>query len=383
MPFRFLELPGELRNAVYKEVLSPASFREDLGDGKYRYNIDTTIFLTCRQFNFEARHVFYQSLNIVRVETPLDATQNSLQQDGIVPIIARGNFADKFQMYHMNVRIEAPNHGMLNRDSRKLLLLVEDLPKFCKVWNYWNLNYDGEVNECLVVTLEMKNPLNHTAELPVQTQLKLMEPFGMVKGIYQFDVTGLRSAEAETHLRRLIAIPEPSQEFRLEEAAKFKEMGNVALKKGNPDEALQFYFKSFESLHIVIMGRKRIIWADRWFDRVLKGGMFDKQNGFMVRLNIRVKLVANIVKAYLDKCDYDEAWYWGDRTIGLLRMAQGNQDEPFFNFPATLESGKIYYRTGLAAKMLGKRVEARHLFRVALRYLPNNKDVQRELERVV
>ena len=99
----------------------------------------------------------------------------------------------------------------------------------------------------------------------------------------------------------------------------------------------------------------------------------------MTRIVIRMKLVANVVLAYLNLKDYREAYFWGDRTLNIIRMHTDglvNYNIGAFEFPARNELGKIFYRTGCAAKELGDVDTARMLFRAALLYFPNDASVQ-------
>jgi hypothetical protein len=381
-PFRFLDLPGELRNAIYSKIYNPSACRIDLGDGKSRYEVPTALFLANKQISEEARAVFLKNFTFVRVETPWDATQSHLQQEGLVPILARGIMADEFERFYMNVVIDAPKQeGHLPRDhSRKLLLVADDLPKFCKIWSLWHLSYNADLNQNLTLRLIMNNPLSRRLELPVDIQKQLLLPFGMVKTLMSVEIEGLHNQRVEQQMREDMVVPEVTQEKCLEEATRLKEQGNATLKRGDPQGALDLYTQSFAAMHITCLGRQRFVWADAWFDRLLRGGQFDGQHGHIVRLVLRIRLVANIIHCYNELRCWEEAWFWGDRTINLMRNAMGNQDdEPFLHFPAAVETGKIYYRTGVAGKMMGKSLEAQRLFRVASKYLPNDKIIQAEL----
>ena len=175
-----------------------------------------------------------------------------------------------------------------------------------------------------------------------------------------------------------MAIPYTSPEQCLEDATKLKDAGNTALGKKQYTEAIRLYEESFLAMHIVVTGRSRSVWADPFFQTSLSGGPFDGQHGHIVRLILRVRLVANIVLAYLKLENWDEARFWGMRTINIMRETTG-ADEPIREFVAARELGKIYYRTGLAAKEMGDLEEARGLVRTAAEYLPNDPIVRKEL----
>jgi len=206
-------------------------------------------------------------------------------------------------------------------------------------------------------------------------------PFEMVKSLRDMKVLGDSSPAILKRMRDRQAVPYDSPEVCLEEATKLKDAGNVALKT-DPRRAIDLYVDAFEKLHIICIGHRRSIWGDPWFDVPLRGGEFDGQHGQVVRLVLRVRLVANIVKAYLDLKEYGEAEFWGMRTINLMREAVGDEDIAFMDFPAANEMGKIYYRVGCAYKHMGDDSAARKMLRVAADYLPNDPYVKRELASV-
>jgi hypothetical protein len=155
------------------------------------------------------------------------------------------------------------------------------------------------------------------------------------------------------------------------------------LNNNNPTEAIRFYIEAFRAIHVVCIGRYRAVWADTWFNKTLQGGPYDRQHGQFVRIDLRVRLVANIVKAYLDMEDYEEAYFWGDRTLETIRQVTGNEDDiPMLNFPAPAVVGKIYFRTGMACKYLDRTNEARKLFQAAHGYLPRDERVKKEMRSV-
>jgi tetratricopeptide (TPR) repeat protein len=236
------------------------------------------------------------------------------------------------------------------------------------------------------LSLFIQNPLsetrpNETIRIPNQVQEKLLLPFGMVKNLYEVKIIGEHNESIEKVMRDTMAIPYDTPESCVEEATKLKDLGNTALKT-DARRAIELYVEAFRKLHIICIGRRRSIWGDSWFNVQLQGGTFDGQHGQVVRMILRVRLVANTVKAYLDLEEFEEAVFWGMRTITLMREAIGEEDVAMTGFPAANEVGKIYYRTGFAQKKLGRESEARRLLRIAAEYLPNSKDVRNELASV-
>jgi tetratricopeptide (TPR) repeat protein len=203
----------------------------------------------------------------------------------------------------------------------------------------------------------------------------------LVKNLRDVKVVGDHNETIEESMREKMAIPYETAESCLEAATKLKDAGNTALPT-NPKRAIELYVEAFKKIHIICIGRRRSIWGDSWFDTQLRGGTFDGQHGQVVRMVLRVRLVANTVKAYLDLEEYEEAIHWGMRTINLMREAIGEDDVALVGFPAAKEVGKIYYRTGFAYKKLGDEGQARRLLRVAADYLPNDPNVRSALASV-
>jgi tetratricopeptide (TPR) repeat protein len=263
------------------------------------------------------------------------------------------------------------------------VLLADDLEAFCKMWFYSDLSYAGDMNGHLRLSLNLRNRYgDESIEIPQPLQAKLLKPFGMVKGLRDVQVQGKHSIDVEKSMRNEMKVPYDSPELCLEQATKLKDAGNAAVQK-DPARAIQLYFQSFEKIHIVCTGHRRTVWGDAWFDRILDGGSFDGQHGQVVRLILRVRLVANIIKAFLDLEDYSEASFWGMRTIKMMRDAtDSDEDEPMLSFPAAPEMGKIFYRTAVAYKAQGDTAEARRLLRVAAGYLPRDGAIKRELASV-
>lgn len=110
-----------------------------------------------------------------------------------------------------------------------------------------------------------------------------------------------------------------------------------------------------------------------------------------------VQLVANAVLAYLKLEEWAEARFWGKRSIVLFRQSvTGDESEDIISqssqdwldqtwairFPAHDAMGKIFYRTALASRKLGKTADVTTLMRAAAKFLPNDESVQQDLRNV-
>ena len=155
------------------------------------------------------------------------------------------------------------------------------------------------------------------------------------------------------------SIPDPSPEECLERGNALKEVGNNLVKAGAYHAVLDKYVESFAAVYIIVSGRLRIIYAEGYYIRELTSGPDKGMRGDFVRLVLRVALVANVVLVYMNLEDWEEAYFWGKRSIVLFRQGvTGDEsdnistDDPSnwlsqtwaARFPAREAMGKIFYR---------------------------------------
>ncbi|KAI4189200.1 MAG: hypothetical protein L6R41_001643 [Letrouitia leprolyta] len=394
MPFRFLDLPPEIRDQVYHEVLSTDNARlpPSSDDLPAFYKYDLAILLANKQVYHEAKKAF-QDNTFVKITTPWEESIDHISSEGRVPIITTGSKAEKFPYFHLWIWIDAisaPFHG----SATSMLICLEDLPLFTRMWHFSNLSHQ-DLNRHLRLKLTLQNPHLPNCKIPKALQARLLRPFGIVKDLDDFSIHGSKVLPSvEEALKKEQATPDPSAEECLERAFAFKDAGNTSLQASDYTSALQHYTEAFEAIHITISGRKRYVHADGYYVREVTSGRYKGQRGDYVRLILRVQLVANVIQTYLKLADWEEARFWGKRSIVLFRASlTGDDDDDLANeekwkwvkesanmgFPATAQMGKIFYRTAVASKELGFQNEYGNLIRAAAVYLPAEVAVQAEL----
>jgi len=248
------------------------------------------------------------------------------------------------------------------------------------MWYYFDLSHEG-LNGHLRLRLTLTG-LNGDpeAELPKTLQRRLLAPWGLVRHLDSLIVEGPHDNAVVEDLRKAMteAYPTPLACLQLAEAR--KEAGNAAFKAEKYQVALEEYIEAFRAIHIQVDGRRRHVWAEGFFQVSLPVHQYQGMDGGHVYMQLRIQLVANTVFAYYKMEDFDTAFFWGMRSINIMRQFP-DADEPRFGFPGASQWGKIYYRTALAAKALGKMEEARELVKIAARWLPDDAVVQRERAR--
>ena len=391
MGFPFLNFPPEIREQVYHHLLCSASSRQDtgLGDGSAHYDFKLDILLTNRQIHHEAKKVFQDNI-FVKITTPWPEALGHISSEGKVPIVAAGSNAATFKDFHLWVFIETPPDNFVH-GTYSMLICLEDLDLFTRTWRYSNLNHPG-LNTHLCLKLTLQDPHVPDRKIPKTLQTRLLIPFGDIKDLQSFVVQGQRLLPSvKETLTKAQAEPEPTLEQCLERATSLKEDGNKAMQSGEYREALQTYIEAFAAIHIRVQGRSRHIYADGYYVREVVSGVYKGERGDYIRMVLRIKLVANVILAYLKLENWTEAHFWGKRSIVLFRQGMTGSlsqeieddvspswaaDAATMNIPAKPEMGKIFYRTALASRALGKTADVTTLITAAAIYLPYDATVQ-------
>ncbi|KAL8675533.1 MAG: hypothetical protein Q9168_000045 [Polycauliona sp. 1 TL-2023] len=397
MAFPFLNLPPEIREHVYHQVLSCDSARRlpDDDDNPASYRFDLAILRTNRQIYHESKKAFQDNV-FIKITTPWSESIEHISSEGRVPIIAKGPAADAFASFHLWIWIDAPGVPPRGTDY-SIIICLDDLPAFTRMWRFSNLNMPA-LNPHLSLKLVLQDPHVPNRKLPKALQLRLLQPFGLVKNLHSFSVHGAKVLPSvEEALKKEQATPEPSPEESLETATALKDAGNNALQTQDYASAMRYYTEAFAAIHVTVSGRKRYIHAEGYYNlRELASGPYKGQNGHLARIILRVKLVANVIKTYLKMEEWEEARFWGKRSINLFSASydphptddlDGDFDRDWawvqlsaaMGFPAQDAMGKILYRTALASRALGFKKEDYNLVQAAQVYLPRDEIIRTDL----
>ena len=383
-----LDLPREIRDHIYTLLLAPSANRRTTGDEHTIYTYThSSLLLSSRQIYHEARHILLEQNTFIKITTPWPESQFQVAEDGVA-IIATEEHAKEFTQHALEVKIEIEYEGM-QEEENTFVIHVDSLAKFCESWYYSAADYP-DLNEHLALALQLRDPfavsaLNATSSVPPQMvrkslQERLLYPFGRVKGLQGVRVSGTPDPDASVvaEMKRLMAIPMGTPTERLVQANAHKDAGNTALMANQPLEALEHYRKAWEALFIIVKGKHRKVHGERYFEHTLAPPL-EGQYGSIVRMVLRVRLVANSLLAYIKLKDWDTVVHIGMRTINLMRQGLDGlepEQEAANGWMAGSELGKIYYRTAVAFREMDDKGEARRLLRVAVLFLPNDARVK-------
>jgi hypothetical protein len=214
------------------------------------------------------------------------------------------------------------------------------------------------LNDRLSTLFQLTDP-----STPLPLQRRLLLPFEQIKGLYHKEITNYASS-VSSELERRMAIPIPTLTQCCESAAEYMDKGDALLNSSNnnnnsPDanaqDALDLYIQAFRAIHILITHRTRRVLADVFFHASIPTGRFAGQTGMTVRVVLRLKLVARVVLAYLKMHQHQEAAFWGQRSIRIMRESMDVEFEDFLaEFIGGEDVGLIYVRTGVALWVMEK-----------------------------
>ena len=102
MPFPFLLCPAEIREQIYRELLSSTCSRCDsgLGDGRARYNFQLNILRANRQVYCEAKKILEDNV-VIKITTPWPGAIEHISSEGKVVVVATGDNAERYKNHHL------------------------------------------------------------------------------------------------------------------------------------------------------------------------------------------------------------------------------------------------------------------------------------------
>lgn len=385
----FLGLPLELRNEIYRDLLSTHRTRLDLGLGLARYSLHTAILGSNRQIHDEAIKILQEN-RFIHITTPWSLFKQDILVQGKFPVIAerRDKDMDKdkdgsaFPAPHMLMILDFMGDANTT-DFYNYLICLDDLPHLCRLLFYTSCQFQ-DFSSLLHITLMLKDPhaRSKKAIVPKPLQELLMMPFAVLKGLDGFTIKGARNKDVEKELRKAMKVPHPTAAEYLESAAKLKDVGNEAFKAGEYALSIRTYIRAYEVMHFIVEGKRFAIMLDGYFaSNPLIGGRFNGQRGDLVRHHLGSQLNWNILQAYLKMEDWEQAYLWGERAISDIEYANVQQSilDGTPNLVTTAEKAKVYWRMAVASKALDrKQVWARSLIKANM-FAPNDKAIQREL----
>lgn len=378
-PFRFLDLPREIRNQIYQIVLCSFAPRPttitipddpeldfDFTDTLARVEHDTrtSILLTSRQIHREAYDTMVKTNRFVRLTSsggiPLRGLFSHLQ----VPVVTSSHASAFFNGYVLSVSLVCPKHisnaqqhNSYNVDPCSLMLLGRDMDVLCDVLMDGDIYIPGfgmEISLKLTIapgaTLE-PSPYKDTLTdfFSETTQTALLHPFrSRLRGFKKIKIRGLvdrpLAHAAEQDIAQDNAI-DPA--VVLAAAHNEKAAGQSLFKAGQPDEACLIWQDA--ALEI-----EQLVVSSSWPALVGKAGQpFAAQLAetyFLMKLNILHVQIGRVQT----RQPYAEVLAADNMEMALRALKKGYWMEGYQWRPSDVHRAKFCYRQALLLRLMGK-----------------------------
>ena len=318
----------------------------------------------------------------MRITTPWREAEEHVATEGRVPMLARGAWADEFARWHMTAVLGSPHYVYaFGNPSCSWIMCREDLDTFCKLWFSSNLGNPG-LNEHITLDITLQDPYQADSYPSKALQQSLIMPFRIVKGLDNVTIGGYKRESVEKELLAAMAIPDPTPTECLENAMKHKDIGNTKLQASNYELAISKYQEAFASLYLDPRryGERLAAGMSNFFNERVESGPHKGQNADDIRNVLNVQLTANTILAYLRLQDWESAHMWGSRAIAQL--SSGAQVFGTIS-PTEADRAKLYYRTALALKGMGRVEEARQMLMTAAEITPKDRVIMKEIGELV
>lgn len=228
-PFRFNDLPGEIRNEIYRILLcsfeSTAAPRRPLGHYAIRHSIDTTILRTSKKVYHEAYNIMVKTNRFVRVTLPDDVF---LPLDTGVPVVTMDDrYVRRFKGYVLSMSLSMKARGVVSgtpqddnvapsEEPVNIMLLSRDLHLFCGRFDiaYLYLPEREDFGTRLMITITVAPALTEPPTprheylrefFTRMVQQDLLQPFRRIRGVKAVQIRGFVSRDIATAVENDIA----------------------------------------------------------------------------------------------------------------------------------------------------------------------------------
>jgi hypothetical protein len=411
--FRFLDLPREIRNKIYRvllctfaPVLTSIPIDKMNVHETLEHSIETAILRTSTQIHREAYDVMIKTNRFISVKSAGIPIRNLLNSLLIRPVMVDEAALSAFEGYTLAVSIlrkrdqrAADIEGKVDLQPRSFMLLGRDLDSFCEVLS------DGEVHMSgfstgLAISITVAPMLRSTQQSQPRykdslidffsaekTQQTLLRPFQTyLKGIKTIQVRGIVTDPVlAKRVTEEIAQDQWTNEQKvLDEITAAKDRGNQYFREGNLKEACEAWQCAAEDV-------ERVHGGSSWKGLVARGGQpFAASIAalyFSLKLNITHLFLSGIDKGFdgypASICAFMAGTALTDANQALRK---GFWMDEFEFRPTDAQIGKYHYRQAFCWRVAGEieRMKmARTFINRALRLCPGDAVILKEQQAIL
>ncbi|KAL9103042.1 MAG: hypothetical protein Q9163_001872 [Psora crenata] len=272
-PFRLLALPGEVRNEIYRHLVTAARTLCEVKEERVQYKVKRTysyrfhlsIHRVNRQIHDEASHILGIKNAFISVTTRYTKLLTVCKQR--LPVVA-GNISKMTSSnWVMTVDFNSIPHlqpidypvETITEDFSEVQFLISayDLSYFCKVLLYYgsskaNCPQYFSASRLTIKVLPLPKDQGYTharlgsVHFPITHDRILLEPFRVLHSIGKVQIHGPVSPQYKAELMTSISRLGPSVEDIIYAASALQEQADNAIIQGRPSNAMALYKRAIE-----------------------------------------------------------------------------------------------------------------------------------------
>lgn len=404
MPFRFLDLPLEVRNDIYNIILChpppptlwPLEQQDLVGlpreDSYLCHPSETQILRVNHQVHFEAKDVMLRGNQFIHVRVRNSTGMGVFIQKIVrwrqVPIrVMEPGSRYRFKGFVMTYLIDwvekIPLHaaGLLDKpqgDDVEFMILRRDLDVFCETLAFLGLATLAKFDEGSRHTVEIHNPFDGTLSpdfMSEMNQERLLQPFcDHFQGFTSVSIHGHVSPRVSEAVQKRLA-KEPSPEEALVDIQNVKDLGNFFFRQKESHKAAAAYWIACHKVRAIKL-------RSSWTQMRTQGGVSFVQAlaelYYQISLNAAQNMFTYLRDIY-DPIPHKE----GRLAENYINTATGTS-EMFDSawVPTLAQMAKANYRMACLQRAMGNVQEAKVWIDQARLQAPSDQIIRREAEEV-
>lgn len=402
IPFRFLDLPIEVRNAIYHVVLCdppPAKLRRveqaDLlwlpeGMSVITHPREMQILHTNRQVHAEARDVMLRGNQFIRVRARgIGQVIRGFLLARQIPIVrtttrSRESFRGFVMTHSIELASDQPEFPGSEDDADvDLVILQRDHGLFCEALATRGVLMVRGFGHLTRHKLTIHNPFESTLSpgfLGEKNQERLLQPYrNHLRGFLHFSVDGSVSSALAESVKHAVAkedLPEP--DAVLAEFKHNKDLGNLHFRQKEFHKAAEAYTVGYIKVALIRNG-------NLWSQVAAKGGQ-----GFLYGISetyyqVCLNCAQNILVFLKEMSESDNTkirYYCGKADYHVKSaMAAGKNFTSDWR-PNLQQMAKLSFRAASVERVLGNMDAAKSLIDIARQQAPSDPVIRREAEEI-
>lgn len=410
-PFRFLDLPLEVRNGIYNVILCtppPAVFwpleQQDLVGvpeelSSIRYPSETQILRVNRQIHSEAKDAMLRGNQFIRIRgrsvngggDNMASFVHCIMRWRQIPILATTeSFRDSFKGFVMTHIIEwvldgrSPGEAPVMDDMRDpdvdFVILRRDLDVFCETFAFLGVAEGDNFDICCRNLVEIHNPFDSTLSpgfMSEVNQERLLRPYrDHFRGFTSVTLDGhVSSNVAETVQQDLAQEQLASPNEALAGVQMAKDLGNTFFRRREFHKAAAAYWIAFKKARSI---RQR----KSWVKMSTQGGASFLHAVAELHYQVCLNAAQNILTFIRETSDPSPR---KKALRALMYVSRGQESGEFFSTdwrPTLAQMAKANFRLASAHRAMGDVRAARDFIQMARLQAPSDQIIRREAEEI-